>query len=245
MSKKPVKLLFVAACAATATSSFAINLLNETFTYANGPLVTVSAGAWATHSGTALQQDVLSGKLILTESESEDTNRSFGVQAGTTWMGFELNMTGVPSGTGGYLAHFTDAAASNFRCRIFVKASTTPNRFNLGISNGAATGTYFANDFSYNTNYRVIASANSTGTACSVEVLGITGTLNATDVQGAAAVARVAFRQNFSAGAGMGAAKVDNLTVATSRIEVVPEPSSMFALGLGAALAVGLRLRRG
>ena len=36
-------------------------LLVEPFNYPDGPLVTVSAGAWTTHSGTAGQTDVIAG----------------------------------------------------------------------------------------------------------------------------------------------------------------------------------------
>jgi hypothetical protein len=49
-------------------------ILNGSFDYTNGPLVIVSAGLWATHSGITGQVDVISRRVDLQVPESEDVN---------------------------------------------------------------------------------------------------------------------------------------------------------------------------
>jgi hypothetical protein len=49
-------------------------ILNDSFDYTNGPLVIVSAGLWATHSGVTGQVDVVSGRVDLQVPETEYVN---------------------------------------------------------------------------------------------------------------------------------------------------------------------------
>jgi hypothetical protein len=52
----------------------AAEIFSEDFSYPDGPLVSGSSGAWATHSGTADQISVTSGRVELAESNTEDVN---------------------------------------------------------------------------------------------------------------------------------------------------------------------------
>src|ERR1035437_3244526 len=59
----------------SATLSGAALLLNDTFSYPDGPLVTVSGGLWAHHSGSANEVMVTSGRVYLDAANTEDVNR--------------------------------------------------------------------------------------------------------------------------------------------------------------------------
>jgi len=59
----------------SATLSGAALLLNEPFTYSDGPLVTVSTNLWVHHSGTANEVTVTSGRVYLDAANTEDVNR--------------------------------------------------------------------------------------------------------------------------------------------------------------------------
>src|SRR5437667_39099 len=89
--------------------------------YADGPLITVSGGIWATHSGTAGQVDVQSQEVNLTAAESEDVNAVITggpYTSGLLYFGLTVNFSILPAGAGGYFAHFKDATASGFRARL-------------------------------------------------------------------------------------------------------------------------------
>src|SRR5262245_16953486 len=97
-------------------------VLDETFSYADGSLLTVSSGSWSNHSGTVGQVDVLGGKVNLSQSESEDVNRLLDgapYTSGNLYASFVANFATLPLGTGGYFAHFKDDGTANFRCRVF------------------------------------------------------------------------------------------------------------------------------
>ena len=69
------RVFVVAICLFTgATICNAALLLEESFPYADGPLVTVSGGAWTTHSGTTGQIGVISGRVDLRVPDTEDVN---------------------------------------------------------------------------------------------------------------------------------------------------------------------------
>ena len=49
-------------------------LLNESFSYPDGPLVSVSTDLWTTFSGATGQVDVVSNRVFLTQAETEDVS---------------------------------------------------------------------------------------------------------------------------------------------------------------------------
>lgn len=210
----------------------------------------MSGGIWINHSGTALQLDVQSGMLNVTETESEDAHANFtSPGAGNTaWAGVDVNFSGLPSGIGNYFLHFSDGGTSNFRGKVFATTSGAAAGFyRIGITNSAnAPSEVIVNaDLALGTTYRVLFSTAVDTNLSSVEVVG-QGT--ASDVAAATPTALTAinFRQSLSSGAGMGTLKADNVIVGTTRDDVlnpVPEPTTVFALGLGAA-ALAIRLRR-
>src|SRR5437867_4155689 len=86
----------------------AATLLRDSFNYPNGPLVSVSAGVWATHSGATGQVAVLSGLTDLSAAASEDVNALVAGQPypATTntvlYASFTVNFASLPSPSGEY-----------------------------------------------------------------------------------------------------------------------------------------------
>ena len=47
-------------------------LLDDSFNYPDGPLVTAAGSPWTTYSGTSGQVQVLSGRMFLSKANTED-----------------------------------------------------------------------------------------------------------------------------------------------------------------------------
>jgi hypothetical protein len=125
----------------SATLSGAALLLNDSFSYPDGPLVIVSGGVWAHHSGSDGEVMVQSGRVLLSEANTEDVNASLAGQpyapSGTTnvfYASFTVKFTSLPSSGGAYFAHFKDSS-SGYRARIWALTSGAgTGKFRLGIS---------------------------------------------------------------------------------------------------------------
>src|SRR5689334_1826870 len=78
-------------------------LFSEPFAYPDGALVTVSSGAWSTHSGTTGEVGVVSGRVDLQVPATEDVNRLLPGQPypSTTnvflYASFTVNFSALPS----------------------------------------------------------------------------------------------------------------------------------------------------
>src|SRR6187551_2673180 len=100
-------------------------ILSDSFDYTNGPLVTVSAGKWNTHSGTTGQVMVVSNRMFLAELPTEDVNATLAgepyspASGSVLYASFTLNFTNLPSASGEYFAHFKSSSSSGFRGKIF------------------------------------------------------------------------------------------------------------------------------
>src|SRR6185436_1054145 len=65
----------------SATLAKGVALLVDSFDYSNGPLVTVSAGAWAHHNGsTTGEVAVVAGRVFLTQADTEAVSASLAGQ---------------------------------------------------------------------------------------------------------------------------------------------------------------------
>lgn len=149
-------------------TSKATVILNETFTYTDGPLAgpsSVSAGAWVTHSGTTGQVDVVSGVMNITQAESEDvsiaiTNATFPAPFTNEvlYVGFKVNFSTLPTGSGTYFAHFRDSTTGGFRCRLFANTTgAAAGKYRLGISSiTSAIGTNITTDLDTGIEYKVV-----------------------------------------------------------------------------------------
>jgi hypothetical protein len=235
-------------------------LLNETFTYADGPITTV-APVWASHSGTAGQVDIASGKVNITSAESEDVNVHFAARTdGLLFASFVVNFTARPSASGAYFFHFKDdgtGANSTFRARVFaLSQGAATDKFRLGIANaaGSANAT-IATDLDLNTDYHVVVrfdlvSGNSTLWLAPVSEDTVNDRADATDIaatlgpSGPNGMNAVGLRQ----ASGEGTLTMDDLKVGTSFTDVTeggsttknpPSISTVAKLNTPAGVAVG------
>ena len=162
---KKVVFSIVAFLLSTAWSGATL-LLNDSFSYADGPLITVSGGTWVHHSGSVNGEvTVASGRVLLSEANTEDVNASLAGQpyapSGTTnvfYASFTVKFTSLPSSGGTYFAHFKNSS-STFRARIWaLTGGAATDRFRLGISStdGSAAGATNTTDLSLNTDYIVV-----------------------------------------------------------------------------------------
>lgn len=204
-------------------------LLDEPFTYPDGPLTTVSEGRWGSHSGTAGQVDVSTGAVNLTQSESEDVNAKLGggpyaANSGVVlYAKFTVRFTALPAGTGTYFAHFKDGG-TGYRARVFASTSGADvGKFRLGIAEAANTATFLERDLALDTPYPVIVRYD-VATAASTLWVDATAesdpSVSATDDGTPISVEAFALRQSLSSGNGMGTLVLDDLRVATSFAEL-------------------------
>jgi hypothetical protein len=185
-----MKAIFKALAAATILGSAslvpaqALPLL-ETFSYSDGPTTVTSAGNWTAHSGVGSPFETTSTASDSGASLSysgfpasagsraaaswgagsrEDIARAFTPQttatAGVVYASALVKFTAI-TGTGEYFFHFKDAGTSNFRGRVFARASANPGFFNLGLRHGSAdTIQYIATDYPLNQTVLVVLGLN-------------------------------------------------------------------------------------
>lgn len=212
-------------------SARATLLLNEPFSYPDGPLVSAPGTLWTTHSGTAGQVDVVSGHVNLTFAESEDVNALLAGQpypANTNtvlYASFVVNFSALPGTSGEYFAHFKAGGTSNYRARVFALTSgAAAGKYRLGISsasdNASATN---AIDLNTNSAYRVYVRY---GVSNQVATLWVDPTaegspsVSAIDGTNATTVIAFALRQT----SGIGIQAFDDLRVGTTFADVYQAP---------------------
>jgi hypothetical protein len=233
----------------------ASEIFSEDFSYPDGPLASGSSGVWATHSGTADQISVSSGRIELTESNTEDVNVTLPGQPyadGTLYASFSVSFSEVPSGDGTFLAHFKDGG-NGFRGRVFatgIGAETGSLRLGVGNASGSTPATVIPVDLTLDTPYTVVLrydldTASSTLWVDPLSEADMTQGVSAEDSATAITVTSFAFRQARTSGHGMGTLMVDDLRIGSSFSQVtpVPEPST-YALGMGGGLLLLLMRRR-
>lgn len=240
--KKTLLALAITTLAATAVQA-QTSIFSDNFNYANGSLITVSNGVWATHSGTAGQVDVANNLVNITQSESEDVNAQIGGQiytTGTLIATLDVNFSALPSATTPtYFTHFKDATASGFRGRVFAdQTGAAANSFRLGIANTTAAFVNVPLDLALGTTYTLTLSLDVASGVASLAVNGSPAVV-ATDAATPLAISTYAFRQS----AGEGTLTADSLAVSYTAA-AVPEPATYAYViaGLG-ALVLGMRRR--
>lgn len=207
-------------------------LLTEPFNYTNGALVTVSAGLWTTHSGSAGETLVTAGRVELRSSQTEDISVAIPGQpyaaanTNSVYASFTVNFSSLPSSGGEYFAHFKGSGSSNFRAKLFA------------LSGGAGAGQYFlglagsdnvpvvTNMVALQTNYEqrvYLRYTLSTGAA----TLWVnpdsesSPSVTATDATTVSSITTLALRQ----ASGIGVMALDDLRIGTAFADVYAAPS--------------------
>ena len=211
----------------------AVLLLNDSFDYSDGPLVTVSGGLWAHHSGSVTGEvAVASGRVLLSEANTEDVNTPLAGQpypsSGATnvfYAGFTVKFTSLPSGGGAYFAHFKDSS-TGFRARIWaLTGGAATGKFRLGISSASGSAISATNpvDLSLNTDYTVVTRLiNSNSSTLWINPTSESDAgVSTSDSPSAFTAVGYALRENT----GEGALNLDNLRVGTSFADVVSSGS--------------------
>jgi endonuclease/exonuclease/phosphatase family metal-dependent hydrolase len=218
-------------------------LLNDAFDYANGPLITVSAGKWLHHSPSGSstgQVEVASGRVFLNHSEAEDVHAglqgapySSGSALGL-YVRFTVNFSSLPDGAASsYFAHSKDNTTSGYRARIFTTTNGAPaGTLRLGVGNAGSSPTaILTNNLSLGSNYTVVMRyviSNATTTLWLDPATDLSPSVTATDSASALSVSGFALRQPSSVndGVGYGNLFLDDLMVGTAFTDVVAVPTN-------------------
>ena len=138
-------------------------VLEESFTYDDGPIVVQAADTWKNHSGSSAQAEVYEGQLILTQSGSEDFHAKLAggpykkSSGGTMYASFDVEFTELPIGGGSYFAHFRDDGFG-YRARIIAQTTGAEGgAFRIGASSkGKQSTALVENDLHLDTVYKVV-----------------------------------------------------------------------------------------
>ena len=246
----------VAALGLGVSQASATVLISDGFDYPDGELTIndgtgddVSGGLWVPHSGETFDDniDVLGGQAILTNSGSEDANRTIaGDNGGTaTWyMAAEITVTDTDlvnaTVNEDYFMHFYGPSFA-YRGRVYIaNPSLTAGKFSLGLSATSGGLVVKTDDIDYGTKYTVVVSFDAT---TGETKLWLDPSSEAdpfiTDTGAAGSVLNgIALRQDFiSPGTPDNEIAVDGISLATTfdeALAAVPEPASLALMGLGA-----------
>jgi hypothetical protein len=229
---------------ATVGAANATLIIDEDFTYSDGPLTTVAAGIWNLHSGTT-GADISGGELLISGANSLDVNRVLDAtySSGILYYGLNIKLTAQPSATAAYFAHLL-SGTSSFRDRLYSQASGSG--YVLGINNGnTTTPTLWATELNLDTTYRVVVEANFDTDTTTLWINPIDMLSPNVSVSVASTVNPSAFA--FRQATGIGNVVIDELQVGTTFADVIPEPATVGLLagpGLGILVACMRRRRK-
>ena len=162
----------------TITYANAQLIFHEPFNYLPSPtngLASQSSGAWIkinTQDSILISSGSLdyaslavsSGNKVIFDGAGSDNYKSFSTQtSGTTYASFIINVSslGGLDATGSYCANLIESnSISAFAACVWLKASATPGKFLIGISNrsSGSTPVYFTSDMNTNESYFIVIS---------------------------------------------------------------------------------------
>lgn len=216
-------------------------ILSDSFDYQSGSIVTNNGGVWVTHSGVTGQVQVVSNRVLLAQTNTEDISA---LLAGQPYSGssntllyarFTVNFAVLPVGVGTYFAHFKDGTASGFRAKVFATTNgVSAGFFRVGIANAANSGIAMINlDLALNTDYTLViryAPSNAISTLWLNPMNEVEPAVTATDSATALSITSFALRESFSSPDGMGTLFLDDLRVGTSFSDVVPNSAPLITV---------------
>jgi T5SS/PEP-CTERM-associated repeat protein len=209
--------------------AWAILRLDEPFSYSDGPLVDVAPGNWSTFSGTSGQVDVVSGKLILTESQPAEevfTYASAPFWSSTNlYISFTLICSNAPSGNGACFAQLRDTSGFAY-ARLFVTTNGMGGPFfRLGLANTGTAPTVYTSPLQLGTTNRLILRYNAGTAQATLWVNPVHmywqfyNGLTATGLPFPHNVQTFNLSQGLSGGDGVGTLAIEDLRIAYSFVE--------------------------
>jgi hypothetical protein len=241
MKKLLITLGIVGAFALTAQATI---IFNEPFTYSDGSITANSGGVWTNHSGTALQVDVTSGVVNLSQIESEDVSAALAGGPYTTngylYASLKVNFSALPAGSGTYFWHFKPTG-NDFRARIWSSVTgAAAGTFRVGIAAGSGAAEFIPVDLSLGTEYKLVVRYNTTNAASTLWInptseAAVTSRADSTDTPSAPVappIVLVSLRQSTASGNGMGVLTIDDLLVGTefTDVQTIGGPPSISGL---------------
>jgi hypothetical protein len=195
----------------TANSSFALMvtpssalLFLDSFSYANGSLLTNSGFLWANRSGTLGQCQVTNGQLQITADQSEDVVGSligapYSTGNGTVlYAAFTAKFLTLPNSNPDYFAHFANGGTLRGRIYPFIPTNVPFGTFHLAVGN-MTNSAELPNDLTTNVTYTLITRYNldtATTTLWVDPTSEIDAGATAVDSQSPATISEYGFRQS-------------------------------------------------
>ncbi|MDP7440663.1 MAG: lamin tail domain-containing protein [Verrucomicrobiota bacterium] len=221
-------LMFLAAAAGLVAARAEV-VLDESFSYDDGPIVVQAADTWKNHNGINEQTEVYEGQLILTQANTEDFHAKLAggpymkSSGGTMYASFDVEFTELPSGDGSYFAHFRDDGFG-YQARIVAQSTGAEGgAFRIGVtSKGKASTAVVDNDLHLDTVYKVVIAMSLADASTTLWIDpdgGAAGGVTTTDNGSAVDVTGFAFRQANN----IGAMLIDNLKVGTILGDVIDD----------------------
>jgi hypothetical protein len=178
LQKKIMKRILLVLISLTITYANAQLIFHEPFNYLPSPtngLASQSSGAWIkinTQDSILISSGSLdyaglavsSGNKVIFDGAGSDNYKAFSTQtSGTTYASFIINVSslGGLDASGSYCANLMESnSTSAFAACVWLKASATPGKFLIGISNrsSGSTPVYFTSDMNTNESYFIVIS---------------------------------------------------------------------------------------
>ena len=223
---------------AASNNARATILVRESFDYPDGPLVSAAGGAWLTHSGTTGQVRVVTGRALLSQTNTEDVSvtvsgQPYPASSNTIlYAGFSVRFISLPTGNGEYFAHFKTTGTSGFTCRLFATTNgAAPGCLRFGISRSSSTASTVAPfDLALDTSCQIAlryAVSNAATTLWINPTSESDPSTSAIDAGTPVTVSTFALRESYASLNGMGTLQLDDLSIATTFPEVLPEGTAV------------------
>lgn len=244
------RFLGVAAVVVLAASQARAGLItNDTFSYADGDLQTVSGGIWSNFSGaTPLNVTNINGNgwASMVSANAKDDQLIFGGPHSNDvlYAGFDLMVLTQNAGVGTYFSLFKDASTGNLFSRVYLTNDGTSVR--IGIGNQSTFPTTFDGLLTLGSTNHIIVKWDETG--ASTATLWVNQTSEAATNMVAIDLAAIQHANIIAFGLRQGSGQqgtelVDNLLIGTTFADVVPEPSTVLLVGAGLMGLLAMRRR--
>ncbi len=196
-------------------------ILDDSFSYPDGPLIANSAYLWNHRSGVSGQCEVMNGRLQIAATQTEDVlapllGGPYGTGSNVVlYASFKATFLSLPKLTPGYFAHFADANV--LRARIFASVTNAlPGCFKLLLSNGSDSTVLLPWNLHTNATYTLVTRYEVDPARASlwIEPAAESETcVIATDPQNPVAISSYGFRQDAQVGSTI---LIDDLRVGLS-----------------------------